>query len=218
MSAAAPDRRLIVIEGLPGSGHADFARWIGTRDDWYAACEEPHSFATVKGQRPSPLSPLLQRLLDRYDHAHSLVMTDMFRGHVVADHVFDTHLLWAKALLAEREWRIYQKIAEVIVPPPVSPDLVVYLQAPEPDNLAALRTLDKAIEPERWRELITAYNHHFFAYEASPLLVVRTQSSAWLSADGAREALWERIASFTGGKTYIIGEVDFWQGGDPTGD
>lgn len=218
MPTVAPDRRLLAVEGLPGSGHTAFARWIGSLPDWYAACEELDLPGTGGRPHSSPLSPLLQRLLQRYEQAQALVGTDLFRGRVVTDHTFDTHLLWARALLPEREWHLYQKIAAVIVPPAITPDLVVYLQAPEPELLITLRVLDKTIEIDRWRELIAAYSHYFFTYDRSPLLVVRTQSSSWISTDGVKEALWERITAFPGGKTYIVGETDFWQGGRPAGD
>lgn len=218
MPTAVLERHLIAIEGLPGSGHSAFARWIGEHPDWYAVCEDVPLPGAAKGPRTSPLSPLLQRLLDRYERTQALVGPDLFRGRIVTDHTFDTHRLWARALLPEREWLLYQKIADVIVPPAVAPDLVVYLQAPVTELVAALRPLDKSIDVERWRELVAAYNHYFFAYENTPLLVVRIQSSSWTSTDGAREALWERIAAFPGGKTYLVGEVDFWEGGDPTGD
>ena len=213
----ASDRRLIAIEGLPGSGHTAFARWIGGRSGWHVDCEDASQWESApRTARPSLLSALLQRLLDRYERAQALVGTDLFRDRLVIDHTFATHLLWAQALLAEREWTLYNRIAGVIVPPVVVPDLVVYLQAPENDLIAALHHLDRTIETERWRGLIAAYSHHFFAYDQSSLLVVRTQSSAWLESDGAREALWERILTYPGGRTYLSGEADLWVGGRPT--
>jgi len=215
----APDRRLIAIEGLPGSGYADFARWIGGRSGWHVDCEDTSQWESKpRASRPALLSALLQRLLDRYERAQALVGTDLFRERLVIDHTFATHLLWAQALLPEREWTLYRRIAGVITPPVVVPDLVVYLQAPEGDLLTALHRLNRTVESERWRDLITAYSHHFFAYDQSPLLVVRTQSSAWLESDGAREALWERILTYPGGRTYLSGEADLWSGGRPGDD
>ena len=217
MSPGVPDRRLIAVEGLPGSGYDLLARWIGERPGWYSLTEEILLEEGARRSQPSPLSVLLQRLLDRYEHAQEMVRTDLFREYLVVDHIFETHLLWARALLTEREWTLYQKIAAVITPPPVVHDLVVYIQAPPEDLVAALRAADRSVDPDRWRDLIAAYNRFFFAYDRSPLLVVRTQSSAWLSNDGAREALWERIQNYPGGRTYLGGEADFWEGGHPAG-
>lgn len=213
----APNRRLIAVEGLPGSGHSELAQWIGDQPGWYAACgEQP---VTLSGAgRASLLSPILQILLNRFDWMQALVGTDLFREKIVTDYLFETHLLWARALLSEKDWHLYQKIAAVIAPPPVTPDLVVYLQAPEEEILESLRALDKSIDGNRWHELITGFNHHFFAYETTPLLVVRTSSASWLGSDSAKTALLERIMNQRGAKTYLMGQADIWSGGQPTAD
>lgn len=214
---AAPHRRLIAIEGLPGAGNTELAQWIGDQPGWFAACaEQPVSI--TGGNRSSHLSPLLQILLDRFEWMQTLVGTDLFREQIVTDYLFETHLLWARCLLSEKDWALYQKLAAVIVPPLVVPDLVVYLQAPDDDLVETLRPLDKAIEVDRWRDLVTSFNHHFFAYEATPLLVVRTTGTAWLGSDSAKKALLQRIMAMRGAKTYLLGEPDAWSGGQPAAD
>lgn len=216
-SQAAPNRRLIAIEGLPGSGNSDLAQWIGEQPGWFAACAEEPVSLTGAG-RASHLSPLLQILLDRFEWMQGLVGTDLFREKIVTDYVFETHLLWARSLLSEKDWGLYQKIASVIIPPPVTPDLVVYLQAPDEEVIESLRMLDKGIDADRWQDLITGFNHHFFAYESTPLLVVRTSSASWIGSDSAKSALLQRILTQRGAKTYLMGQADIWSGGQPTAD
>ncbi len=213
----APNRRLIAIEGLPGAGNSELALWIGDQPGWFAACAEQPVTITGAG-RASLLSPVLQVLLDRFEWMQGLVGTDLFREQIVTDYLFETHLLWARALLSEKDWALYQKIAAVIVPPPVVPDLVVYLQAPDDDLVESLRPLDKTIDPDRWRDLVTSFNHHFFSYESTPLLVVRTASASWLGSESAKRALLQRIMTVRGAKTYLMGEADVWSGGQPTAD
>lgn len=216
-SQPAPNRRLIAIEGLPGSGNSDLAQWIGEQPGWFAACAEQPVNLSGAG-RASHLSPLLQILLDRFEWMQGLVGTDLFREKIVTDYLFETHLLWARSLLAEKDWSLYQKIASVIVPPPATPDLVVYLQAPDEEVVDSLRMLDKTIDADRWRDLITGFNHHFFAYESTPLLVVRTSSASWIGSDSAKNALLQRILTQRGAKTYLMGQADIWSGGQPTAD
>lgn len=216
-SQAAPNRRLIAIEGLPGAGNSELAQWIGDQPGWFAACAE-QPVAIAGASRASLLSPLLQVLLDRFEWMQGLVGTDLFREQIVTDYLFETHLLWARSLLSEKDWTLYQKIAAVIVPPPVVPDLVVYLQAPDDESVEMLRPLDKSIDVERWRDLVTNFNHHFFAYDSTPLLVVRTASDAWLGSESAKKALLQRIMTVRGAKTYLMGEADAWSGGQPTAD
>ncbi len=216
-SSPAANRRLIAIEGLPGSGNTELAQWIGDQPGWYAACAESPVSVTSAG-RTSLLSPLLQILLDRFEWMQGLVGTDLFRQQIVTDYLFDTHMLWARALLAEKDWTVYQKIAGVIVPPAVTPDLVVYLQAPDDEVTDSLRALDKSIPIDRWHDLVTSFNHYFFAYEATALLVVRTSSSAWIGSEPAKQALLDRILNQPGSKTYLLGQPDSWSGGQPTAD
>ncbi len=216
-SQPAPNRRLIAIEGLPGSGSSELAQWVGDQPGWYAACAEQP--VTISGSgRASLLSPLLQILLDRFEWMQALVGTDLFREQIVTDYLFETHLLWARSLLSEKDWGLYQKIASVIVPPPVTPDLVVYLQAPDEELIESLRHLERTIDTDRWRDLITSFNHHFFSYESTRLLVVRTSSASWLGSESAKTALLERILTIRGAKTYLMGEADVWSGGQPTAD
>jgi deoxyadenosine/deoxycytidine kinase len=212
-----PNRRLIAIEGLPGSGSTELAQWIGDQPGWFAACAEQPIAISASG-RASLLSPILQILLDRFEWMQGLVGTDLFREQIVTDYLFETHLLWARSLLSEKDWGLYQKISSVIVPPPVSPDLVVYLQAPDEELMETLRQLDKNIDADRWHDLITGFNHHFFAYETTPLLVVRTSSSTWRGSESAKKALLDRIMTIRGAKTYLMGEADVWSGGQPTAD
>ena len=210
-------RRLVAIEGLPGSGHSEFAEWIGQQEGWFTSFP-PRRIELGNAGRTSGLSPLLQQLLDRYELAQSLVGTDLFRERLVTDQTFATHSLWARALLPEREWQLYEKIAAVIVPPPVNPDLIVYLQAPDVHVSEALRRLDRGVEPERWLELATSYHHHFFGWQECPVLVVRTQKSLRDATEEARRALWRQISDFRGTKMYLMGEGDIWAGGQPSAD
>src|SRR5512134_1522973 len=108
-----PERGLVAIEGLPGSGHTELAAWIGDQPGWYAACGE-QAISLAGGSKTSLLSPVLKILLDRFEWMQGLVGTDLFRERIVTDYLFETHLLWARVLLPEKEWTLYQKIAAVI--------------------------------------------------------------------------------------------------------
>ncbi len=211
-----PDHRLIAIEGLPGSGHSEFAAWIGTQPDWFAELEAGDD--QMPAIERSPLSYVLQRLIARYERHQSLVGADLFRHRIVTDYTFATHALWAQSLLSDHEWLLYQKIATAVIPPPLRPDLVVYFQAPERQVTATLRHRHKAVDAGRWLDLYHAYQRHFFSYEDSPLIVVRTDTAQWFDGIGPREALWKKIFTYPGGKTYFVGESGLWDGGTPAED
>lgn len=216
MIQALPDHRVVAVEGLPGSGHADFVRWAGEQPDWSPELED--TFGQLPAIEKSALSNVLQRLVLRHERHQSLLGTDLFRNRVITDYLFNTHHLWAECLLTDTEWTIYRKVASVVTPPAVKIDLAVYFEAPEAKVVTALRARHRAVEPEKWRALYLAYQRFFFSYEDSPLIVVRTDAAEWFDGIGPREALWDKILSYRGGKTYFMGESGLWDGGTPAGD
>lgn len=216
MTQTQPDHRIVAVEGLPGSGHVDFVRWAGEQPNWAVELEDALSqLPVIEG---GALSNVLQRLVQRFDRHRSLVGTDLFRHRIVTDFLFPTHFLWAECLLTDSEWSIYRKVASVMSAPPARVDLAVFFEAPEAKVVGALRSRHRGVDPDRWRALYHAYQRFFFSYEETPLIVVRTDGAEWFDGIGPKEALWDKILSYQGGKTYFMGESGLWDGGTPAGD
>ncbi len=200
-----PDFRHVAVEGLPGSGHNRLAMLIAEEFEYYPELEsnwfDPFS-ADSAGE--SPLSEHLRRLVWRFEHQKSLIKTDMFRQRIVTDYIFDTHRLWGEAILEHSERILYKHIAEIVSPPEVTPDLVVYVQC-EPGSLVkALRREHKHVQPDRLTALADGYNRFLFEYEKSPALIVRVDPNVlWESTEQVDELL-ARIAAHKSGKQYII--------------
>lgn len=200
-----PDFGHIAIEGLPGSGHNNLALLIAENFEYHPELEsnwfDPLS---TEGARESPLSEHLRRLVWRFEHQKSLIKTDMFRQRIVTDYIFDTHRLWGEAILDHSARVLYKHIAEIVAPPEVAPDLVVYLQS-EPALLErALRREKRAFDPERLTALTDGYNRFFFEYEKSPTLVVRIDPNTLWDSTAQVDELLGRIAAHKSGKQYII--------------
>ena len=92
-----------------------------------------------------------------------------------------------------------------------SPDLVVYLQAPSDVLVRRVRdrAKDAAIEtptPEAnyIRELNEAYQHFFFHYSATPLLVVETSQVDLAASDAAVDYLLRQIRTMNRGTRYYV--------------
>lgn len=211
-----PDRRFIAIEGLPGSGHTEFVEWVSDQPDWFAELER--EFSALPPIDRSPLSHALQRLVGRFESHQSLVSEDLFRSRLICDFTFETHALWAECLLSSQELALYNRVAAVMTPSPVRADVVVYIQAPEAEILATLKQQYKGVDVDQWRRLYRAYDSHFFSYDETPVLVVRRDKSGAYHGLGSREAVWDKILSYQGGKTYFLGESGLWDGGSPAGD
>ncbi len=70
-------------------------------------------------------------MAERYKQLKDLVFTrDMFQTTTVSDYLFTKCLLFAKVNLPEEEFRLYQKIFDIIHQQLIQPDIVIYLHAP----------------------------------------------------------------------------------------
>jgi deoxyadenosine/deoxycytidine kinase len=129
----------------------------------------------------------------------------------VADYLFDRDKIFAYLNLDDNELFIYQRLYELLARDVPSPDLVVYLQAPSDVLVRRVRdrAKDATIEtptPEAnyIRELNEAYQHFFFHYSATPLLVVETSQVDLAASDAAVDDLLRQIRTMNRGTRYYV--------------
>jgi len=129
----------------------------------------------------------------------------------VADYLFDRDKIFAYLNLDDNELFIYQRLYELLARDVPSPDLVVYLQAPS--DVLVRRVRDRAKDaadetpmPETnyIRELNEAYQHFFFHYSTTPLLVVETSQVDLAASDGAVDDLLRQIRTMNRGTRYYV--------------
>jgi deoxyadenosine/deoxycytidine kinase len=139
-----------------------------------------------------------------------LRQSDLFSQLTICDYLFERDKIYAYLNLDDNELFIYQRLYELLVPDLPVPDLVIYLQTPTDVLRRRLRERARADpEAERLaatdiRELNEAYNHFFFHYTATPLLVVET-SQFDLSWGGEALADLERqLKTMTKGTRYYV--------------
>jgi deoxyadenosine/deoxycytidine kinase len=88
------------------------------------------------------------------------------------------------------------------------PDLVVYLQASTEVLLRRIRTRGRPEEarlsPEYLAEVNRAYNHYFFHYTATPLLVVNTTDVDFVSRAEDVDDLLKQIRGMGKGTQYYV--------------
>jgi deoxyguanosine kinase len=130
---------------------------------------------------------------------------------VVADYVFDRDRIYAFLTLDDNELFIYQRVYELLARDVPAPDLVVYLQTPtdvlrrRARQRARRGAADSAWpDSEYLGELNEAYNHFFFHYTATPLLVVETSHLDLAWGDEAVEDLLRQLTSMPGGTRYYV--------------
>ena len=118
--------------------------------------------------------------LSRHRQQTQLRQSDLFSQLTVCDYLFERDKIYAYLNLDDNELFIYQRLYELLAQDIPVPDLVIYLQTPTDVLRKRLREREQAnpelphLDDEYLRELNEAYNHFFFHYNATPLLVVET--------------------------------------------
>jgi len=70
-------------------------------------------------------------MAERYKQLKELIHTkDLFQNITITDYLFTKCLLFAKVTLPEEEFRLYQKLFEIIHQQLTQPDILIYLHAP----------------------------------------------------------------------------------------
>ena len=70
-------------------------------------------------------------MAERYKQLKEMLQTnDMFLKTTVSDYLFTKCLLFAKVNLREEEFRLYQKLFDIINPQIIQPDILIYLHSP----------------------------------------------------------------------------------------
>ena len=205
----------IAIEGPIGAGKTSLVERLATRLDATAVLEErenPFLDDFYTGRSGAALQAQLFYLLNRHRQQLALRQTDLFAQATVADYLFDKDKIFAYLNLDDNELFIYQRLYDLLARDVASPDLVIYLQASTDDLLRRLR--DRAREddppdapmpdPDYLRELNEAYQHFFFHYSATPLLVVDTSQVDFGTSDPALDDLIRQIRTMGRGTMYYV--------------
>ena len=125
----------VTIEGNIGAGKTTLAHLLSKYFNARLILEEfadnPFlpKFYENQDQYAFPLE--LFFMAERYKQLKDLLQTkDMFQNITISDYLFTKCLLFAKVNLAEEEFRLYQKLFDIINPQIVQPDILIYLHAP----------------------------------------------------------------------------------------
>ena len=204
----------IAIEGPIGVGKSSLAERLATRLDATAVLEEgdnPFLADFYAGRAGAALQAQLFYLLNRHRQLMTLQQANLFAQSTVCDYLFDRDKIFAYLNLDDNELFIYQRLYDLLAKDVPAPDLVIYLQAPT--DLLVRRLRERARDPERdtpdpdpdyIRELNEAYQHFFFHYSATPLLVVETSQLDLHASDEALDDLIRQIRSMNRGTRYYV--------------
>ena len=204
----------IALEGPIGVGKTSLAARLASRLDATAVLEDtenPFLADFYAGKQGAALQAQLFYLLNRHRQQLSLRQADLFAQTTISDYLFDRDKIFAYLNLDDNELFIYQRLYDLLARDVPSPDLVIYLQAPTDVLLDRLHARAKDADtpplvPDAAyvRELNEAYQHFFFHYSATPLLVVETSQFDLHARDESVDDLIRQIRSMNRGTRYYV--------------
>ncbi|HEV3414377.1 MAG TPA: deoxynucleoside kinase [Puia sp.] len=129
------NHHFIAIEGNIGAGKTTLAHMLARHFNARLILEQfaDNPFLPKFYENPDQYAfPLeLFFMAERYKQLKELVYTaDLFQSLTIADYLFTKCLLFAKVNLPEQEFRLYQKLFEILQSQVVQPDILIYLHAP----------------------------------------------------------------------------------------
>ena len=208
------DFRYLAIEGPVGLGKTVLAERLGARLDATVVLDEsenPFLADFYAGRSGSAFQAQLFFTLARHRQLLNLRQRELFSQVTICDYLFERDRIYAFTNLDDNELFIYQRVFDLVARDLPTPDLVVYLQAPTDAIVRRLRDRERrAAEPvavpadDYVAELNEAYNHFFFHYSATPLLVVETSQVDLSWGDEAVDELLRQLRSMSRGTRYYV--------------
>jgi deoxyguanosine kinase len=206
--------RYIAIEGPIRVGKSSLARLLGDRlrGRTIHDTESNPFLGGFYDERPgSAFLAQMHFLFERFQQLHDI---DLRTTHstIVSDYLFEKDKLFAYINLSDDELRLYDGYYELLRSRLATPDLVIYLQA----TPAVLREriarkarqmgsqVEKSISQKYLEEVVRAYEHFFFHYKASHLLVVNTSEIDFVERREDLDELLRRLTQPVTGTQYYL--------------
>ena len=164
--------QFITIEGNIGAGKTTLAHLLSKHYNARLILEEfaDNPFLPKFYENPAQYAfPLeLFFLAERFKQLKELLQQkDMFRQLTISDYLFTKCLLFAKVTLPGDEFRLYQRLFEIINQQLIQPDLLIYLHSPVSRLQANIKKRNRSYEqniPDEYlfniQETYTSYIRH----------------------------------------------------------
>ncbi len=207
-----PGKNYVAIEGVIGVGKTTLAKLLATK--WGAHLkleiveENPFLADFYQNMRGHAFQTQLFFLLSRHRQQSDLKQYDLFMERVVSDYIFAKDRIFANITLDDNELGLYKRLADLLEREVPKPDIVVYLQASVDVLMGRIRRRGRDFERDMSREYIDtlneAYNHFFFHYKDTPLIVVNTNDIDFVESTADFEELAKEIEEHDKGTAYYV--------------
>ena len=203
--------RYIAIEGPIRVGKSTLARIIAERLHAQRVAEpedNPFLGAFYQGEAGAAYQAQFAFLIQRFEQLKALEVGPNTRKTIVADYIFEKDKLFACINLNDTELTIYNRYYEHFRAQLPTPDLVIYLQATPEVLKKRLKKKnapgERSISDDYIEEVAKAYDHFFFHYSASDLLVVNTSDIDFVDRHEDLQELLRRLTEPIKGTQYFL--------------
>ncbi len=203
--------RYIAIEGPIRVGKSTLARIIAERLHAQRVAEpedNPFLGAFYQGEAGAAYQAQFAFLIQRFEQLRGLEVGPNTRKTIVADYIFEKDKLFACINLNDTELTIYNRYYEHFRAQLPTPDLVIYLQATPEVLKKRLKKKnapgERSISDDYIEEVAKAYDHFFFHYSASDLLVVNTSDIDFVDRHEDLQELLRRLTEPIKGTQYFL--------------
>ena len=202
--------RFIVIEGPLRVGKTTLAKILAERLHARRIfdCEDNPFLADFYAEKSgAAFRAQMYFLMERQKRVREALAVEA-PGPVLSDFLVEKDRIFANLNLDDEELKLYERYYEAMTSDIPSPDLVIYLQA-KPEVLCA-RIAKKAsreetrISLEYIEEVARAYEHFFFRYAASDLLVINTSEIDFVERSEDLQQLLRRLQDPVKGTQYFL--------------
>ncbi len=204
--------RYIVVEGTIGVGKTSLAELLAERLQARKLLEGPEENPFLSqfytDMRRYAFQTQLYFLLNRFRQQQELIQFDLFKQSLVSDYLFAKDKIFAYLTLDDNELALYERLHPLLEMRVQKPDLVLYLQASTDVLIQRIQLRARAYERElSWtylEDVNKAYNHFFFHYSATPLLVVNTNEIDFVKHKEDFEDLVKQVETVRAGTHYYV--------------
>jgi deoxyguanosine kinase len=203
--------RFIAVEGPIRVGKSSLAQILAERfQGLHLRDSEDNPFlnAFYKDEPGAAFEAQLHFLMHRFKKLRELDLSADSRRMVVSDFAFEKDKIFAYLNLSDVELKLYDQYYEILAEEIPVPDLVIYLQAkPEVlrERIAKKNVaMEHEISDEYLREVVRAYEHFFFHYTSTNLLVVETSEIDFVDRNEDLQNLLERLGQPVKGTQYFL--------------
>jgi deoxyadenosine/deoxycytidine kinase len=203
--------RYIAVEGPIRVGKSTLARILAERLNAQRVMEpdeNPFLPAFYRGERGAAFQTQFSFLIQRFEQLRSLDLGAASQRTVVSDFIFEKDKLFACLNLTDQELETYNRYYNFFRDQLPTPDLVIYLQASTDVLKKRLKKKnapgEKAINEDYLDEVVKAYEHFFFHYTSSDLLIINTSEIDFVDRNEDLQELLRKVSEPIKGTQYFL--------------